>query len=75
MAERRLDHPRPHGPAPRDDPEARARVGLCLSCRHVLPVRTNRGSTFYRCGLAETDPSFVRYPPLPVLRCSGHSAS
>jgi hypothetical protein len=51
-----------------------ARVGLCLSCRHVLPVRTNRGSSFYRCGLATVDPSFPRYPPLPVVRCRGYAA-
>jgi len=34
-------------------------------------VTNRRGSTFYRCGRAETDDRFVRYPPLPVLRCSG----
>ena len=50
-------------------------VGLCLTCRWVRPNTTRRGSTFYRCGRADTDPRFVRYPPLPVLACSGHEAT
>lgn len=47
-------------------------VGLCLTCRWARPVSNRRGSTFYRCARAETDPRFVRYPPLPVLSCSGY---
>ncbi|HYT72444.1 MAG TPA: YciI family protein [Gemmatimonadales bacterium] len=31
-----------------------------------------RGSTFFRCSRAETDPRFVRYPPLPVRTCAGY---
>jgi hypothetical protein len=58
--------------AERDRERAAATVGLCLECRHVRPVKTNRGSVFYRCGLAETDPSFLRYPPLPVRSCRGY---
>jgi hypothetical protein len=27
---------------------------------------------YLRCGLAETDHRFARYPTLPVLRCIGH---
>jgi hypothetical protein len=46
-------------------------IGLCEHCAHVHVVETRRGSRFYRCTLAETDPRFPRYPPLPVLRCSG----
>ncbi len=30
-----------------------------------------RGSTFWLCGLAAVDSRFARYPPLPVLHCSG----
>ncbi|HYR95484.1 MAG TPA: hypothetical protein VEM57_02065 [Candidatus Binatus sp.] len=33
--------------------------------------RTARGSEFWRCLLAETDPRFVRYPALPVRACPG----
>jgi hypothetical protein len=47
-------------------------VGLCLSCRWVHTVTNRRGSTFYRCGRADTDPHFPRYPPLPVLQCVGY---
>jgi len=25
-----------------------------------------------RCGLADTDPRFLRYPPLPVRTCDGY---
>ena len=47
-------------------------VGLCRNCRWMRPVTNRRGSTFTRCALAETDPRFVRYPPLPVLSCPGY---
>ena len=50
-------------------------VGLCLSCRWVQTVANRRGSTFYRCGRADTDPRFPRYPPLPVLQCAGYEKS
>jgi hypothetical protein len=47
-------------------------VGLCRTCRWMRPVTNRRGSAFCRCARAETDPRFVRYPPLPVLRCEGY---
>lgn len=47
------------------------RVGLCERCTHVHVVENRRGSRFYRCMLAETDPRFAKYPPLPVLTCDG----
>ncbi|HYT03386.1 MAG TPA: hypothetical protein VEM13_00735 [Gemmatimonadales bacterium] len=46
-------------------------VGLCFTCRWVHIVTNRRGSTFFRCGRAETDARFVRYPVLPVLECEG----
>lgn len=49
-------------------------VGLCASCRHVAVQTTARGSRFYRCRRAETDPRYVRYPPLPVRACPGYEA-
>lgn len=52
------------------DPEE-ARVGLCLRCRHARAQPTRRGVVFYRCGRSEQDERFLRYPPLPVLRCPG----
>jgi hypothetical protein len=47
-------------------------VGLCEHCRWVRLVATRRGSTFYRCGLAETDARYAKYPVLPVLSCPGY---
>ena len=40
--------------------------------RHAETIRSDRGSEFLRCGLSDTDPSFPKYPRLPVLRCSGY---
>lgn len=47
-------------------------VGLCAECRWMRTVATRRGSTFYRCLRADTDPRFTRYPPLPVRACPGY---
>ena len=50
----------------------RERVGLCVSCQHLRLVRTDRGSVFYQCQRATTDPGYPKYPRLPVLHCRGH---
>ena len=50
-------------------------VGLCLTCRWTRPSTTRRGSTFYRCGRAEDDARFPRYPPLPVRSCPGYEVT
>jgi hypothetical protein len=34
--------------------------------------RNARGSAFWRCARADSDPRFRRYPPLPVRSCNGH---
>lgn len=44
--------------------------GLCASCGH-LKLLASRRSVFVRCGLAEEDPRFLRYPALPVVACPG----
>ena len=49
------------------------RVGLCATCVHAQVVISSKGSTFYRCRLADTDPRFARYPVLPVRSCSGYT--
>ena len=54
-----------------DDPT----VGLCVRCHHCRTVQTARGSVFYRCARAETDPRFTRYPRLPVVSCTGYDAA
>lgn len=38
----------------------------------MLEQTTRRGAIFLRCARADEDQSFLRYPPLPVLRCPGH---
>ena len=50
-------------------------VGLCATCRHVRVVRSSKGSRFVRCGLAETDRRFAKYPRLPVVECAGYERS
>lgn len=44
--------------------------GLCAECQHLWLAVSAR-SAFVRCGLAEEDERFLRYPPLPVRGCSG----
>jgi hypothetical protein len=48
------------------------RVGLCASCRFAEVVPSSKGTTFYLCTLAATDPRFRRYPALPVRACPGY---
>jgi len=44
--------------------------GLCTGCVHLQLLASPR-SVFVRCGLADSDSAFPRYPALPVLRCAG----
>jgi len=48
------------------------RIGLCVDCLHSQRIHSARGSTFYRCKLADTDPTFPKYPRLPVVDCAGY---
>lgn len=47
-------------------------VGLCIFCRHMQLVRTDRGSVFYQCLRSATDRRYPKYPRLPVLECPGY---
>ena len=47
-------------------------AGLCDTCVHQRLVRNTRGSTFSLCERSKTDPSYPRYPRLPVTRCAGY---
>jgi hypothetical protein len=47
-------------------------AGLCDSCRHQQLVRNTRGSSFSLCLRSRTDPSYPRYPRIPVLSCPGY---
>jgi hypothetical protein len=54
------------------DPTEIARVGLCAACIFVRRVETDRRSIFYRCEYSKVDPSFPRYPRLPVIACPAY---
>jgi hypothetical protein len=47
-----------------------ASPGLCATCEH-LRLAASKTSVFVRCGLADRDPRFLKYPPLPVVACPG----
>lgn len=51
-----------------------ASPGLCAHCVHRELLASAR-SVFLRCGMARRDARFARYPPLPVLACSGYEAA
>ena len=46
-------------------------AGLCETCEHLRVFASPR-SVFVRCGLAEMDARFPRYPALPVTACAGY---
>ena len=48
-----------------------ASVGLCARCAFASTLASAKGSRFWRCRRADSDPRFPRYPALPVLRCPG----
>jgi len=47
-------------------------IGLCATCRHRRVVENTRGSVFHLCERSREDPSYPRYPRLPVLSCRGY---
>jgi hypothetical protein len=47
-------------------------AGLCASCQHAKVIQSDRGSAFYQCLRGLTDPSFPKYPRLPVIACRGY---
>lgn len=49
-------------------------TSLCESCRNMQEVRTAR-SRFLLCELSVTNDNYPKYPPQPVVRCSGFEAS
>jgi len=51
-----------------------ASSGMCEDCRYLRLVESAR-SVFVRCRLADEDPLFRRYPPLPVRQCHGYEPS
>ncbi|GAC1325528.1 MAG: hypothetical protein NVSMB25_24080 [Thermoleophilaceae bacterium] len=49
-----------------------AGAGLCDLCRHQRVIRNTRGSSFSLCERSRSDPTFPRYPRLPVRECAGY---
>jgi hypothetical protein len=54
-----------------EPPRLTADPGLCARCVHQRLLVSPR-SVFVRCGLADIDPRFPRYPRLPVESCAGY---
>jgi hypothetical protein len=48
------------------------RIGLCADCVYAKRINNDRGSTFHLCELSKKDPSFPKYPRLPVIQCKGY---
>lgn len=40
-------------------------------CRHSRVIETRMGWVFRLCERSVTDPTYPRYPALPILRCAG----
>jgi hypothetical protein len=53
-------------PLPPSDP------GLCRDCRHARLLTSDKGSQFWQCQRSFSDPSFPKYPRLPVRDCRGY---
>jgi hypothetical protein len=51
--------------------EITARVGKCLDCAHAKTLKTKTGSAIFLCGRAESEPSYAKYPRLPMAVCAG----
>ncbi len=46
-------------------------AGLCADCIFSRTTGNRRGSVFLLCRRSASDPRYPKYPPLPVLTCSG----
>jgi hypothetical protein len=55
--------------------DQRTRAGLCADCRFMRLVQSDRGSAFFLCQRSLTDPSYPKYPRLPVLQCAGYDSN
>ena len=59
--------------APVSSPDTDPRVGLCSHCLHARLIESAKGSQFLLCQLSQSDPSFPKYPRLPILACPGYA--
>ncbi len=56
----------------RPQPAMSVEAGLCGTCAMCRRIVTARGSTFFYCTRADSDPAYAKYPRLPVLHCAGY---
>ncbi len=47
---------------------------LCETCIRKRDIISGNGSRFLLCLLSPSDDQFVKYPPQPVLDCSGYQS-
>jgi hypothetical protein len=45
---------------------------LCETCARMREVVTPKGSRFLLCELSRTNADYAKYPPQPIVRCSGY---
>lgn len=45
--------------------------GLCFDCAYSRRIEA-KAQNYYLCERSFSDPSFRKYPRLPVLRCTGY---
>ena len=54
------------------EPKARME-GLCATCARAKHITNDRGSIFVLCLHATNDPSYPKYPRLPVVACLAYT--
>jgi len=47
-------------------------IGLCLDCEYARHVEAKENSVYFLCERSLTDPTFPKYPRLPVRQCLGY---
>ncbi len=57
------------------EPMENLRLGLCVTCKYIRVVSSDRGSYFVMCNLARQDKKYDKYPILPVLSCNCHTVA
>jgi hypothetical protein len=60
-------------PSPDSCSDATKPFGLCANCVHAKLIESSKGSQFLLCQLSQSDPSFPKYPRLPMLTCNGYA--
>jgi hypothetical protein len=61
---------KPFDPPGAEHPPVPDAIGLCRDCRHARQVPAEK-TTYWLCRRAAEDPTFPKYPRLPVRACRG----